>query len=133
MDREGIPFNNLTAYLFHFGGAKGGRKLYQAHPDTPLEQVLDKGQINANRDLVARTKTAGGLIQYFAKKMDVKPDATLPTGQPQTRQYYSNAQIKQLAQQYYPDNPDMQRTFIDTYTTGRRRVFLAGTGHPQSR
>ena len=119
MDREGIPFNNLTAYLFHFGGAKGGRKLYQAHPDTPLEQVLDKGQINANRDLVARTKTAGALIQYFAKKMDVKPDATLPTGQPQTRQHYSNAQIKQLAQQYYPDNPDMQRTFIDTYTTGR--------------
>ena len=119
MDREGIPFNNLTAYLFHFGGPQGGRKLYQAHPDTPLEQVLDKGQINANRDLVARTKTAGALIQYFAKKMDVKPDATLPTGQPQTRQHYSNAQIKQLAQQYYPDNPDMQRTFIDTYTTGR--------------
>lgn len=82
MDVNKIPFNNLTAYLFHFGGPEGGRKLYETHPDTPLTQLLSKGQIEANSALVARTKTAGALIAYFAKKMGVEGNANPAIGTP---------------------------------------------------
>lgn len=118
MERHGIPFNNLTAYLFHFGGPEGGRKLYQADPDTPLEKVMTKGQIAANASLM-RYKTTGGLIQYFAQKMGVKPDGELPTGRPQAAKRMSSAEAKQRAQQLWPDNPQKQQLYVSRYGTQR--------------
>ncbi|MDO4775818.1 MAG: hypothetical protein Q4A06_00030 [Cardiobacteriaceae bacterium] len=118
MERHGIPFNNLTAYLFHFGGPEGGRKLYQADPDTPLEKVMTKGEIAANASLM-RYKTTGGLIQYFAQKMGVKPDGELPTGRPQAAKRMSTAEAKQRAQQLWPDNPQKQQLYVSRYGTHR--------------
>lgn len=111
MERHGIPFNNLTAYLFHFGGPEGGRKLYEADPNTPLEKVMTKGQIAANANLM-RYKTTGGLIQYFAQKMGVKPDGELPTGRPQAPQRKSYNEAKDFAQQQWPTNPRKQQLFL---------------------
>ena len=118
MDRHGILFNNLTAYLFHFGGPEGGRKLYEADPNTPLEQVMGKGQVAANASLM-RYKTTGGLIQYFAQKMGVKPDGELPTGRPQAPARMSAAEAKQRAQQLWPDNPQKQQLYVSRYGTQR--------------
>lgn len=59
-------------YLMHFAGQAGARKILQAAPDTPIEQILTAEAIAANRFL--RGKTAGDVIEWTHAKVGGDPD-----------------------------------------------------------
>lgn len=69
LEKAGIPVNAPTAYLAHFLGAGGAVKLLRADAYTPVEQILDKKQINANASIL-RGKTAGQVAQWAVGKME---------------------------------------------------------------
>lgn len=69
LEKAGVPVNAPTAYLAHFLGANGAVKLLRADANTPVEQILDKKQINANASIL-RGKTAGQVAQWAVGKME---------------------------------------------------------------
>lgn len=58
-----------NVYLAHFLGPAGAAAVLGADPSTPVERVLDAGQIAANRSVLAG-KTAGDVAAWAAAKMD---------------------------------------------------------------
>ena len=69
--------------------------------------------------MFAKGKTVGDVIAWAARKMNVKPDASLPTGVPEGRGYLSDAQLKQEAYRRFPEDAGLRAQFIDLYRSER--------------
>lgn len=57
-------------YLAHFLGPQGAKNILRADPSTPVNQVLEPGQIKANRSIL-EGKTAGDVLAWAERKMGV--------------------------------------------------------------
>lgn len=122
--KAGVPVNDTTMYLAHFLGWHGAAKVYNAPPGTANGAVIDnyqgkKGVYASNKSVMDKAPTTDKLVAWAAGKMGVKPTGELPTGQPQRPVRMSNAQVRERAQELYPNNPTQQRNFIDLYATKR--------------
>lgn len=129
--KAGVPFNNTTAYLAHFLGSGGAVKVYKAAPETPISEIVSNDVMKANSFL--RGKTAADVVAWAARKMGVKYRAEVRTtkdakGQEQTVYigaspdkpvFMTNAQLKKYVTDSFPNQPEKQQSFIDTYTTSR--------------
>ncbi len=84
----GVPVNNTTLYGAHFLGPGGLTKVWQADPNTPVNQVLDADAISSNPTILAG-KTAGQVKAWLEAKtsgnvlpvpptMDAPPQAGAP-------------------------------------------------------
>jgi hypothetical protein len=78
--RTGTVVDQGTLYLSHFLGSGGANALLSADPSAPVEQILQPGQIAANRTILAG-KTAADVIQWAYAKMKATP-AAAPDGTP---------------------------------------------------
>jgi hypothetical protein len=73
LERIGVPITSTTLYLAHFLGETGAKRLLTAKVGTPVEQILDRGQINANQS-VLKGKKAEEVLRWAQDKMaDVTP------------------------------------------------------------
>lgn len=122
--KEGIPWNNMTAYLAHFAGPKGAIALYTADPGISAAEALRRKGIKGWRDKVRKNPailggTAEHAIDVIAGKMGVKPDTSLPTGRPAMPQRMTDAQLAAYARDLNPNNPTRQRSLIDSYRITR--------------
>lgn len=125
--QAGVPWNDTTAYLAHFRGSGGAIAMYKADPNEDARaHVLrvhgktEGGKIlAANPEVFAKGKTVGDVIAWAARKMNVKPDASLPTGVPEGRGYLSDAQLKQEAYHRFPEDASRRAQFIDLYRSER--------------
>lgn len=78
-------------YLVHFAGQGGARKILQAAPDTPIEQLLTADAIRANGFL--RGKTAGDVVEWTHAKMGGDPDVpVLPRDRYASDEQWADAQ-----------------------------------------
>ena len=68
LSRSGIVPNEANVYLAHFLGPQGAIDLLHRNPDTPVDQVLPAGTINANKSILAG-KTVGEVKSWAARKM----------------------------------------------------------------
>jgi hypothetical protein len=73
LDRAELPTNDTTLYLAHFLGAEGAKRLLKAPVGTPVEMVLSKQQINANKSVLAGKKAEDVLYWAQRKMADSKP------------------------------------------------------------
>lgn len=117
--KEGIPWNNMTAYLAHFAGPKGAIALYTADPGISAAEALRRKGIKGWREKVQKNPailggTAEHAIDVIAGKMGVKPDTSLPTGRPAEREILSETQIKRHALNYAPNNPLARQAYEGT-------------------
>lgn len=125
--QAGVPWNDTTAYLAHFRGSGGAIAMYKADPrEDARAHILrvhgktEGGKIlAANPEVFAKGKTVGDVIAWAARKMNVKPDASLPTGVPEGRGYLSDAQLKQEAYRRFPEDAGLRAQFIDLYRSER--------------
>lgn len=125
--QAGVPWNDTTAYLAHFRGSGGAIAMYKADPreDARAHVLRVHGKtkggeiLAANPEVFAKGKTVGDVIAWAARKMNVKPDASLPTGVPEERGYLSDAQLKQEAYHRFPDDASRRAQFIDLYRSER--------------
>lgn len=67
LTKAGIPVSAPTAYLAHFLGSSGAIKLLQSDANTPVENILEKKQIDAN-PTVLKGKTVGQVAQWAVGK-----------------------------------------------------------------
>lgn len=125
--QAGVPWNDTTAYLAHFRGSGGAIAMYKAdqNEDARAHVLRVHGKteggkiLAANPEVFAKGKTVGDVIAWAARKMNVKPDASLPTGVPEGRGYLSDAQLKQEAYHRFPDDASRRAQFIDLYRSER--------------
>lgn len=68
VERAGAPVTDGNVYLAHFLGASTAQKVLQAAPGTPINQVVGRDQINANKSIL-EGKTAAEVIAWAAQKM----------------------------------------------------------------
>jgi hypothetical protein len=78
----GVAQTHGNLYLAHFLGRGDASKMLAAAPNTPVEQLLSPGVINANASIL-RGKTVGQVMNWAGKKMggeqlSVTPGAPLP-------------------------------------------------------
>ena len=66
---NGLPQTAGNTYLAHFLGTGGAKAVLTADPSTPIEKLLGKAAIDANRSILAG-KTAGEVAAWAAKRMD---------------------------------------------------------------
>jgi hypothetical protein len=55
MQNLGVPISEATIYMAHFLGPKGAAKLYFASDDTKMSDIMDKYQVQANKELAKIT------------------------------------------------------------------------------
>lgn len=75
LHRLGAPETAGNLYLMHFAGQGGAAKILRAAPDTPIEQLLSKGAIDANPFL--RGKSAADVVEWAHAKMGDKGDGAV--------------------------------------------------------
>lgn len=64
---------DTAVYLNHFLGSSGAKTLftnYNKDPNTPIQNAVSTGAFRANRDMMTKASTAGGLIQLADNKLD---------------------------------------------------------------
>jgi hypothetical protein len=76
--KAGIPVTTATIALAHRLGADGATKVYDASPNTPMEQVVSAAALKANPEL--KGQTAGGYIQGLVKQVGNDPVNMTPNG-----------------------------------------------------
>jgi hypothetical protein len=76
--KAGIPVTTATIALAHRLGADGATKVYDASPNTPMEQVVSAAALKANPEL--KGKTAGNYIQGLVKQVGNDPVNMTPNG-----------------------------------------------------
>lgn len=124
-------------YLVHFAGQGGARKILQAAPDTPIEQLLTADAINANAFL--RGKTAGDVVEWTHAKMGGDPDVpVLPRDRYTSDEQWASAQREvdaaeaelraadaELARAAQGDGPEIVPP-LERYTAIERDAELVG-------
>lgn len=60
-------------YLAHFLGPQGAKNILRASLSTPVDQILESGQIKANRSIL-EGKTAGDVLEWAERKMGVSKE-----------------------------------------------------------
>lgn len=66
--RAGLPETAGNLYLSHFAGSDGAVRLLTADPDTPVERVLGKQAVAANRSIL-EGRTVGEVVAWAHRKM----------------------------------------------------------------
>ncbi|KQN11455.1 MULTISPECIES: hypothetical protein [unclassified Sphingomonas] len=125
-------------YLVHFTGQGGARKILQAAPDTPIEQLLTADAIRANKFLIG--KTAGDVIEWTHTKMGGDPDVpVLPRERYSSDEQWASAQAEvdaaeaalraaddELARAAQGDGPEIVPP-LERYTAIERDAEPVGT------
>ncbi len=76
LEKAGQPVTDGNMYLMHFAGQSGATKILRAAPDTPIEQIMSRGAIEANPFL--KGKTAGDVVDWAHAKMgDAKHEGAI--------------------------------------------------------
>lgn len=125
LQKNGIPWNDTTAYLAHFAGAAGAVAIYQADPNASVRDTVRKLKngdlmIAKNPTIFSAGRTNADMLAWAAKSIGVKPDPNAPaTGEPHQRSWPSEAQLEAEAQRRYPDNPAQQRAYTDRVRIAR--------------
>lgn len=70
LQQAGIAVNEANLYLAHFLGPGGAASLLRAPSNTPVEEVLGSGQINANKSIL-EGKTTGQVVAWAERKMGI--------------------------------------------------------------
>lgn len=118
-DKAGIPLNNATAYLGHFLGGAGAVKVYKAHPDTPIEQLVSQDVMKANKKLLTG-KTAGDVVSWVARKMGVEGKVFGPAAPPpKSVSEMGEKEAKLVIENQFADDPIKAKAAFESYKARR--------------
>lgn len=68
LEQAGIPVNDASIYLAHFLGADATKKVIQANPATPINEILGEKAIDSNESIL-KGKTTSQVINWAHNKM----------------------------------------------------------------
>ena len=116
----GVAVNDTNLYLAHFAGPQTAARVIQANPNTPVSDIFSPGAVGANPTVLGNGQTAGGLIQWSARKMG----QALP-GTPGSGSITSTTETQSARDSDYLRNLEEQLVVTEDLTD-RERVRMAG-------